>query len=134
MMSVQMAQASEASAARIAELQQHVEMLKNDADNKQHQETEIIKNLQDNQTALQIALQKAQEAPQPVTQQPEAPDFTPQIEALNKALEQVEKSRSQDALAAVMQGLQAVIGQMNTPKRTRLEFDEEGKPIGMTQQ
>ncbi len=133
MMKAQIAQASEAANERVEAMRQQIEVMKNDADNKQHQETEIIKNLQDNQTALQIALQKAQEAPASAPQA-EAPDFTPQIEALNKMLEKVEQTRSTDSLAAVMQGLQAVIQTMNTPKRTRLEFDGEGKPIGMIQQ
>jgi len=129
MIKAQMAQASEAAAARIAELQQHVEMMKNDADNRQHQETEIIKNLQDNQTALQIALEKAQATPPAAATAPEAPDFSPQIEALNKALEQVEKSRSQDSLAAVMQGLQATIQTLSAPKM--IIHDAAGKPIGI---
>ena len=112
------------------QLTAQIEMMKNDADNQQHQQTELLKNLQDNYTQLQIALQKQSEQVQQISEtKPEAPDFTPQIEQLNKMLTMVDQNKSNDALVTVSQGIQAMLQHMNRPKM--IITDDQGKPIGV---
>lgn len=118
----ELAMIRERSAQQQEELRQTVALLKNKQDNEQHQMTELLKNLQDNMTQLRTAQQAAA---------PAAPDFAPQIEQLNRALFDVERSRSNDALAAVMEGLRATIGSMNRP-RVAEEDPETGRIIMRT--
>jgi hypothetical protein len=113
--------AAQQADARVAEMAQQIELLKNQQDNEQHQRTEIIKNLQDNQTNLEIALKQQSET---------APDFSPQIKMLNDALSSVEKQTSQESLGSVMQGLKGVIEHLSTPKM--IIHDEQGRPIGIS--
>lgn len=104
------------------QLRQQVEIMKNDADNEQHQMTELLKNYQDNLTQMQIAMQKMRD------DFSSGADLTPQVEQLNGMLMKVEQQRGQDALAAAIEGLRAVIETMNRPK-TLIE-DEQGRPVG----
>jgi hypothetical protein len=125
---LQVASAREQAQRLADELNARVELMKNDADNQQHQQTEIIKNLQDNITQLRVNAEQVRNSA------PEAPDFTPQVEALNSMLAKVEQAKSQDALLAVAEGIRGMMEQMAKPKRTRLEFDAAGKPVGTVQE
>lgn len=109
------------------ELRQQVELMKNDRDNEQHQMTELIKNYQDNITQMQISLQKVSDDVKAAGEA--APDFTPQVDQLNKMLASVEQAKGQDALVTVSQGLQAVIESLNRPKM--IVEDENGRAIGI---
>lgn len=57
---LQIADIQETGKQQLEELRQRVELMKNDADNAAHSETELEKNLQDNQTAIIVAEMKEQ--------------------------------------------------------------------------
>jgi DNA anti-recombination protein RmuC len=106
---------------------------RNDADNRMHQMTELLKNRDDNETALQIASLKEQLAnvssavSAPVEVPP--PDLSPMLKEMQSMLSQIEKSRTDDALGAVVGGLKDVITQLNAP----IEFvrdPKSGKALG----
>jgi len=121
---MQIAEIQEAGKQQVEQLRAQIELMKNDADNEQHQMTELMKNYQDNVTQLQIALQKVTDGISSST-----PDFAPQVEQLNQLLATVEKAKTQDALGTMMQGLQAVVQSLNRPKM--IIEDETGRAIGI---
>jgi len=112
-----------------------VDLMNNKADNQQKQMTDLLKNRDDNETKMQIEMQKGFEQlraqlsqPQQVTQ-PQV-DLTPHIEKMQGLLDQIGQTKTNDALTAVVQGLQATIQTLNQPRRTTLEHDAQGNPIG----
>ena len=122
-------------------LRAQVDLMNNKADNEQKQMTELLKNRDDNETKLRIEMQngfkelQSQLATQreTLTARPTAqPDFTPQIEKLQSMLDAIGKQRTDDALVAVVQGLQATIDTMQRPREVMLKKDNFGKPIGAT--
>ena len=112
------------------QLRQQVEIMKNDADNRQHQMTELMKNRDDNETALQLKLLELQNKVDSVQNNvPQMPDISPMMAEMQNMLSQIEKAKTGDALTATMDGLRAVMQQMNAP--TELIKDGQGKTIGM---
>ena len=113
---------------------QWVELQKNEQDNKQHQMTELIKNFQDNQTSLQNKLMEVQNQVKETSEkagsyvQPNAPDFSPMMKEMSSILAQIEKAKTNDALQATIEGMQALMGSLNAP--TELVFGQDGKPVG----
>lgn len=98
---------------RNEQLSQQVEMMKNDADNKQKQMTELLKNRDDNQTQVLIAQIKAEldAMRQSVTEtqaQPKQDDSM--LKEMQRLLGELKEAKTNNALEAVVQGLQAVIG------------------------
>ena len=99
--------------------------------------TDLLKNRDDNETKMQIAMQQGfQQLREQLTQQPAQPatqpqiDLSPHVEKMQSLLDQIGQSKTNDALATVVQGLQATIQTLNQPRRTVLERDAQGKPIG----
>lgn len=107
------------SEMRAESQRQEVELMKNQMDNHQKQMTELIKNRDDNETKILIermgaqlnSLSEKQES-QPAQQL----DLTPQLQELNRTLDQLGKQQTNDALAEVMNGLRATIQTLNKPK------------------
>lgn len=121
-------QSAREQAQRLAdELSARVELMKNEQDNQQHQHTEIVKNIQDNYTQLQIAMERGLADVRSTV--PETPDMEPVMKQLNDMLSRVEKQKSEDAMSSVMQGLQGVIQSLNKPKM--IVHDEQGRPVGI---
>lgn len=117
-----------------------VDLLNNAADNRQKQMTELLKNRDDNDTKERIELKNTiqdlqkhvmsiQSAPQP---QESTPDLTPHLDKLQGVLDQMSKDKVNDALATVMQGLQAAIQGINAPRKVILEKGPDGKAISAT--
>lgn len=113
----QIAMAQEASKQQLEQLRQQIEVAKNDADNKQHQMTELLKNRDDNQTQIFIEQMKQELAALP---KPEAAPWQDDgmLKEMQRLLGDLEKAKTNDALGAVVQGLQAVIqGQQGHQER-----------------
>ena len=115
------------------QLRQQVEVMKNDADNKQHQMTELLKNRDDNETALQVKLLELQHSVESIrstpVEAPSAPDFSPMLKQMQDMLGQIEKAKTNDALTSLMQGMHGVMSHMSAP--TEVIRDANGKAIGM---
>jgi len=110
-----------------------VDLMNNKADNQQKQMTDLLKNRDDNETKMRLAMQEGfaqiqQQMNQP--QQEAQPDLTPHVEKMQDLLGQISQAKTNDALTAVVQGLQATIQTLNQPRRTTLERDSQGNPIG----
>lgn len=106
-----------------------IEMRKNDADNLQHQMTELLKNRDDNETAIQTKLMELQaqvSAPPPAA---ELPDFTPMMKQMQDMLGQIHAAKTNDALTTVVDGLRATMEHLGRPKM--LIKDASGKTIGV---
>lgn len=104
------------------EMSHRVDIMKNDADNRQHQMTELLKNRDDNQTAILIEQMKAhiasavQEAAPKAEPQPENDAMLKQMQAM---LGELEKARTGDALSAITEGLRSMIAsQQDHQQRT----------------
>jgi len=121
---------------RTNQLAVQIETMNNRADNEQKQMTELLKNRDDNETKLKIALQEGFQSLQQQMQVPTEPapaataDLSPHVEKMQSLLDQIGQSKNNDALATVMQGLQATIQTLQQPRRTTLERDAQGKPVG----
>jgi len=103
---------------------------RNEADNKQHQMTELMKNRDDNETAIQLKMLELQNQVASIPNAlPEVPDFSPMLKQMQDMLGQLEKAKTGDALTATVDGLRAVMQHMNTP--TELIRGPDGKTIGM---
>jgi len=103
---MQIAVMREESAKQLSSISSQVELMKNDADNKQKQITELLKNRDDNQTAVLIAQLKEQlTAVSP--QQPQQDNSM--LQEMQKMLGELQKAKTDDALSAVMQGLSSLI-------------------------
>lgn len=118
-----------------------VDLMNNKADNQQKQMTELLKNRDDNATKLEIEMRKGFDElraqigtpPQGMgAAQPAQTDITPHLEKLQSLLTQMNQDKTNDALATVVQGLQATLQTLSQPRRTVLERDERGNPIGAT--
>ena len=97
--------------------------------------TELLKNRDDNETKMQIAMQEGfnqlrTQLSQPQQSSNSQVDLTPHIEKMQSLLDQIGQSKTNDALASVVQGLQATIQTLSQPRRTTLEHDAQGNPIG----
>ena len=101
---------------QIEQMKMQLEMQKNEANNYQHQVTELMKNHEDNQTALQIEAlkQQMQSAVQEVSQVAER---ARQPEVIN------------DPLSVVANGLTEVLANLNRPKS--IVRDEQGNIVGV---
>lgn len=127
-----MAAQEQTAAARAEELSKQVELLRNRQDNEQHQMTELLKNHEDNQTQIFIERMKQELAPmlqQQSAPQPQGPDLTVQMQQMQSYLDQLGKAQTNDALAAVVDGLRATIETMNKPKT--LIRDASGRAQGI---
>jgi hypothetical protein len=103
---LQMAQQADA-------MSQQVQIMKNDADNKQKQMTELLKNRDDNATNVIIAQMKAEL--DAFNQRSAAPQAAPvqddsMLKEMQRLLGELKDAKTNNALEAVVQGLQAVIG------------------------
>lgn len=113
-----------------------IEMQKNEADNRQHQMTELLKNRDDNETALQLKLLELQgkvdemSSATPSTPVVEPPDFSPMLKEMQKMLSDIEKAKTNDALTATVEGLRTVMAQMNAPTEL-VRHPQTGKAIGL---
>lgn len=112
-----------------------VDLMNNRADNQQKQMTDLLKNRDDNETKMQIAMQRGFEQLRAQLSQPQQStqpqvDLTPHVEKMQGLLDQISQAKTNDALTAVVQGLQATIQTLNQPRRTVLEKDSQGRPIG----
>jgi len=128
-----MAAQQQAADARAIEMANQVELIRNEQDNKQHQMTELLKNHEDNQTQMFIEQMKQQLATLPAMQAaPSAetgPDLNPQLQQMQMYLDQLGKQQTNDALATVVQGLQATIEHLGRPKM--IVRDAQGKAQGI---
>ena len=123
--------------AQNKQLMAQVDLIRNRDDNAQKQLTELLKNRDDNETKMQIAMKEgfsnlqAQMSAAPTAPTNDAPqtDLTPQLEKMQALLDQIGKSKTDDALTTVMQGLQTTIQTLSQPRRTTLENDANGRPI-----
>jgi hypothetical protein len=100
---------------RADQMAQQIELMKNDADNKQKQMTELLKNRDDNQTQVLIAQIKAEldtlrqsDAAAKETAQPKQDDTM--LKEMQRLLGDLKEAKTNTALETVVQGLQAVIG------------------------
>lgn len=102
-----------------ARLQQQVEIMKNDADNKQHQMTELMKNRDDNQTQIMLAQMK--QALGEVIPQKAGVQDDGTLKEMQRLLGEIEKAKTGDALTATVEGLrQLMAGQQDHQQRTML--------------
>jgi len=121
---------------RTSQLAVQIETMNNRADNEQKQMTELLKNRDDNETKLKIALQEGfQNLQQQMSVAPQSaastvPDMSSHVEKMQNLLDQIGQSKNNDALATVVQGLQATIQTLQQPRRTTIEKDLQGRPIG----
>lgn len=122
--------------AQNSKLTAQVDLMNNRHDNEQKQLTELLKNRDDNFTKLEIALQNGlKEVQQSVTQAPQQSstpqvDLSPYVEKMQGLLDQINQSKTNDALTTVVQGLQQTIQTLSQPRRTVLETDKQGRAIG----
>lgn len=112
-----------------------VDAMNNRADNQQKQMTELLKNRDDNDTKMKIAMQQGfadlqSQLSQPATPETPSVDLTPHIDKMQGMLDQIGRSKTDDALTAVVDGLRATIQTLQQPRRTVLEKDAQGKPVG----
>lgn len=103
---------------QIAALNASVELQKNTEDNQQKQETELLKNRDDNVTQESIANHQI------------VSDH--KVAKLQSLLDQLGKPRQEEAMNSVLQGIQTVLETINKPRKTQLIFDDQGRPIGAT--
>jgi hypothetical protein len=95
------------------QMSQRIEMMKNDRDNEQKQMTALLANRDDNQTQIIIAQMKSeldslrQSFPSP-EQRPQQDDGM--LKEMQRLLGELKEAKTNNALEAVVQGLQAVIG------------------------
>lgn len=125
--------------AEAERLRAQVEVMKNDADNRQHQMTELLKNNQDNQTAIIVERMKEQlvqmnpqnSAP---TQTDPTDTMAPLIEALQSTLQKSQELQKQDdhraSMQAIMEGIRGVADHLSKPKMI-IRDPVTGKPIGI---
>jgi len=113
------------------QMAQQIELIKNEADNKQHQMTELMKNRDDNETALRLKLLELQGQVEsmPVAA-PEVPDFSPMMKQMQDMLGQIEKAKTGDALTATVDGLRAVMEHMNAPTEF-IKDPRTGETVGV---
>lgn len=115
---------------------------RNEADNRQHQMTELMKNKDDNDTAIileqmKTQLASVQESVQAATsgrqQTEEAVDTAPIMAQLQETLRHSQEAQKQDdhraAMQGIMQGLQAVQQHLAAPKM--IIRGPDGKPMGI---
>jgi hypothetical protein len=119
MLKAHIAQITEDGKAVAEQLRQQVEMMKNDADNKQSQITELLKNRDDNQTAILIERMK-QEMSAMMPQQTEAPrQDDGMLKEMQRMLSEIEKAKTGDALTATVEALRTMMeGQRGHQERT----------------
>lgn len=121
--------------SQIAQLTQRVEMMNNEADNRQKQMTELLKNRDDNETKVLIEEMKGHltSMQETMTQkggrETQPPDLTPQLHQMQQYLDQIGKQQTNDALTSVMDGLRATIETLNKPKM--IIRDAQGKAQGI---
>ncbi len=113
----QIALIQEQGAQQVAQVQQQVELMKNDADNKQHQITELLKNRDDNQTQVIIEQMKQALAAQQPAEQPRQDDGM--LKEMQRMLGELEKAKTGDALTATVEALRQLMeGQREHQTRT----------------
>lgn len=93
-------------------LERQVQMMKNDADNRQKQMTELLKNRDDNQTQVLIAQIKAEldafkQQTTPIHQAPQ--QDAAMLQEMQRLLGDLKEAKTNQALETVVAGLQAVI-------------------------
>lgn len=118
---LQIAQMREAYAAQTSHLDGQIQLMKNDADNKQHQITELLKNRDDNQTQLMIEQMKQHVASiaAPPQQNPQQDGM---LKEMQRTLDELRKAKTDDALSAVMQGLQSMIEGQRSHQENMLQM------------
>jgi hypothetical protein len=125
-----------------AEATHQVELMKNEADNRQKQMTELMKNKDDNDTAILVEQMKQNllsmqqtvtEALKGREESAGAVDLAPIMQQLHSTLVQSQESQKQDdhrtAQKAILEGLQGIQQHLAAPKM--IIKDEQGRPIGI---
>ena len=120
----------------IEQMRQMIEMQNNEASNRQKQLTDLMKNEDDNRTKIIIEQMKAELATfaQSMSEGKETPetarDDSPQMKRIEEMLAQAEKSKQEDRLGIIMQGLQEAIASARSPRVTIPLRNEAGDLIG----
>lgn len=103
----------------LAHLNGQIELMKNDADNRQHQLTELLKNRDDNDTQLMIAQLKEHFASQQPPQGGEPKQNDAMLKQMQEMLNKIQEAKTNDALTATVEGLrQLIAGQQDHQVRT----------------
>ena len=93
-----------AAQAQSEKLRAQVELIKNDADNRQHQMTELLKNRDDNNTAYLIAQLKESIAATAPKQEPN-PQNDAMLRQMQDMLGRIESAKTGDALTTAIEAL-----------------------------
>lgn len=122
------------SKERIEELRQSIEVSNNESDNRQKQLTELLKNEDDNRTRLiveemKLAMNQLSES-LTKTKEEKTEDESPQLKQIEKILADIERTKADDRLAVIMDGLRETINSARAPRKTIPIRDEEGNMIG----
>jgi hypothetical protein len=86
--------------------------------------------MQDSQAAMQEGFAALQEGFAALQQEPVSQpvdDLAPQMQQLQQMLDQMGKQQTNDALGAVVQGLQATLEAVHAPRRSVLERGPDGR-------
>lgn len=117
---------------KIQLLQQKVELMKNDDDNRQHQLTELLKNHDDNRTSIMI--EQIRQAVETAIPKPEMTDDKSYIADLQNLIKEVQSAESENKLSMIMQGLQATIQSVRAPRKNTPIRDDNGNLVGSISQ
>lgn len=120
--------------ARADALQQQTEIIKNEADNRQHQITELLKNHEDNQTM--IIVEKLKAAMQQFNNPVEADNGESQVMEASRLMEEVKgmmaqhkENQSAEQMQAILAGLHGIGQHLAKPKR--IVRDQNGDALGI---
>ena len=96
--------------------------------------TELLKNRDDNETAMQMKLMELQNAmaegfSQVSSTKTDVPDNSGMVAEMQSLLGQIEKAKTNEALGTIMESLHGMMATMSAP--TELVRGADGKAIGM---
>ena len=111
-------------------LVQKVELMKNDADNRQHQITELLKNHDDNRTTIMVEKLKAELSTMIEEKSESFKTDDSYISELQNLIQATKEAQSDEKLALIMKGLESTIKTVKAPRKTRPIRDEKGEMIG----
>ena len=102
-------------------------MLKNEMDNQQKQTTELLKNRDDNRTAVIIEQMKlALTEAMPIDQEPDDKKY---LKELENVLEKAKSAQASEQMSLIMEALKETISASRAPRTTKAIRDENGKLI-----
>lgn len=109
---------------------QEIELVKNDNDNQQKQMTELLKNRDDNETKKFIEMMKSEmQGMMSQMQMPAQQDNA--VDLVNQVKQMMDQVRQDDRMATIMQGLQAVVEGVHSPKQHQVVRGPDGKVLGI---